>query len=145
MTMMSRHLPMAAILLTFAICACAPLERSWSEIVSSSQPATAPEDQSLFLEGIEQLTSGAQREALVRLIREYPESPWAARARAVEALAQKEQARESENQQLLKRLTVCDDERQRLAGDVRSLEEYTAKLRSLLSESGVTGPLPPLR
>ncbi len=63
----------------------------------------------------------------------------------IEALAAKVQEAEREGQQAAKRQATCEEERTRLQADVRSLDEYTAKLKALLAESGITGPAPPPR
>lgn len=110
-------------------------------------PAPPPEapDQVLFLQGLDQLTSSPRPEAFIRLEKDFPDSPWTVRAKTVGALSGKVQEAGREHQQAVKQLDECSVERARLQGDVRSLEEYTAKLKGLLGESGAAESLPPPR
>lgn len=104
-----------------------------------------PTDVELFASGADQLGSGSKPEAFAQLARDYPASPWLARSRMIEALAAKVQETEKDGQQSAKRLTKCEEERARLQADVLSLDEYAAKLKALLTESGITGPESPVR
>jgi hypothetical protein len=134
---------LAKILLVLAmlvVAACARLQLPTLEVA----PAP-PTDVELFAKGVDQLGRGNRPEAFAQLARDYPASPWLARSRMIEALSAKVQEVEKEVQQSAKRQTTCEEERARLQADVRSLDAYTAKLKALLAESGITGPEAPAR
>jgi hypothetical protein len=126
-------------------------------------------DQTLFLQGLDGLSATRSSEAFSRLVSEYPDSPWTARAKSITQIQGQLQEEQRQRSQQLKRLEECRIERdrlasdvrsreetrkaldacrleqERLAGEVRSLEEYTLRLKSLLAESGIAEPMPPAR
>jgi hypothetical protein len=129
----------------------------------------AGQDQALFLQGLDKLSATGSPEAFRRLSTEFPHSPWTARAKSIEKIREQLQKEQRERGQQQKRLEECRGERdrlagdgrsleelqkgldacrieqERLAGDVRSLEKYTLRLKSLLAESGIVEPAPPVR
>jgi hypothetical protein len=131
--------------------------------------SSPPPEQTLFLQGLDALSTTRSSEAFSRLVSEYPDSPWTARAKAIKQIQgqlQEAQRQGSQQQRRLeecrlerdqlatdvrsreeaqKAFVACRSERERLARDVRSLEEYTRRLKSLLAESGIAEPMPPAR
>jgi hypothetical protein len=154
---------------------------------------STPSEQTLFLQGLDALSTTSSPEAFSRLSIEFPDSPWTARAKAITQIQVQLQEEQRQRSQQLKRLDECRLERDRLASDVRSreetrkaldacrlerdrlasdvpsreetlkaldacrlererlarevrsLEEYTRRLKSLLAESGIAEPTPPVR
>jgi hypothetical protein len=158
----SGRLTAAALVLSLLVCGCSLLP------VRFESPQ-AGQDQTLFLQGLDNLPATGSPEAFRRLSTEFPHSPWTARAKSIDKIReqlQKEQRERGQQQkrldecrlerdrlagdgrsreELQKGLDACRIERERLAGDVRSLEKYTLRLKSLLAESGIVEPAPPVR
>jgi len=100
----------------------------------SSLLGPAP-DQVLFEQGVAKLSPNRTPEAFSRLASRYPDSPWTSRAKAIEKVLE----------QLNAEQRACLEEKDRLAGDVKSLEAYTVTLKSLLGEAGIAEPVLPER
>ncbi|HXV22045.1 MAG TPA: hypothetical protein VD811_13745 [Desulfuromonadales bacterium] len=102
-------------------------------------------DQVLFQQGLDSLQGTTTPKAFSRLAAEFPNSPWTSRARAIEKALGRAKEEQRDSNQLQKKLEECRAEKEQLAGDLRSLEKYTLKLKSLLTEAGIAEPLPPGR
>jgi hypothetical protein len=104
-----------------------------------------PPDLVLFQQGLDSLNGTTPPAAFSRLATEFPDSPWTARAKAIEKALVRAKEEQREHNQLQKKLDECRVEKERLASDLRSLEKYTVKLKSLLTEAGIAEPVPPSR
>jgi hypothetical protein len=99
----------------------------------------------LFQQGLDSLQGTKAPKAFSRLATEFPDSPWTSRARAIEKALGREKEAQRDRDQLQNKLEECRVEKERLASDLRSLEKYTLKLKSLLTEAGIAEPVPPGR
>lgn len=102
-------------------------------------------DQALFQQGIDALPVTDSPAAFSRLAAEFPDSPWTARAKSIEKVLLRLKEEQRERSQLQKKSEECLVERERLAKDVRSLEEHARRLKALLTEAGISEPVPPSR
>jgi hypothetical protein len=128
---------LVTVLTAGCLCACA-----WPAV--SERRQGAPEiaaDQQLFIRGMEEVAATRSSESLARLAKEFPDSPWAARGRAVARLQEDWRQEQQKVAELQKKGEECSLERAQLQSDVRSLEAYTVRLKALLDEMG--GSLPP--
>lgn len=100
-------------------------------------------DQALFQQGLDALPATDSPAAFSRLAAEFPDSPWTARAKSVEKVLLRLKEEQRERSQLQKKSEECLVERERLAKDVRSLEEHALRLKALLAEAGISEPVPP--
>lgn len=100
-------------------------------------------DQVLFQQGLDDLPATDSPAAFSRLATEFPDSPWTSRAQSIEKVLVRLKEEQRERSQLQKKIEECGVERDRLANDVRSLEEHALRLKALLSEAGISEPVPP--
>ena len=99
-----------------------------------------PADQQLFVQGIEGVdTTGEVPEAFATLQQNYPDSPWTAKAQAVQSLLETIQKQQKTLQQLKDRQTASRKQNQKLQEqiqlletDLETLEVERTKLRQLL-------------
>jgi hypothetical protein len=90
--------------------------------------SSPPPEQTLFLQGLDALSTTSSPEAFSRLSIEFPDSPWTARAKSITQIQSQLQEEQRQRSQQLKRLEECRLERDRLASDVRSREELRKAL-----------------
>lgn len=102
-------------------------------------------DQVLFEQGVEALGTTTAPDVFSRLATQFPESRWTARAKTIEKVLDQLKKEQHALGQREKQLEECQVEKSRLAGDVKSLEEYMARLKSLLAEAGIAEPVLPER
>jgi len=133
------HGCLAAAALAFAL-----LLAGCSSLAKSALLGPGP-DQVLFEQGVEALGTDTAPDAFSRLAKQFPESRWAARAKTIEKVLEQLKKEQHAQGQQEKQLEECRVEKNRLAGDVKSLEEYTARLKSLLAEAGIAEPVLPER
>lgn len=100
-------------------------------------------DQVLFQQVLDALPATDSPAAFSRLATEFPDSPWTSRAQSIEKVLVRLKEEQRERSQLQKKIEECGVERDRLANDVRSLEEHALRLKALLSEAGISEPVPP--
>ncbi|OEU52874.1 MAG: hypothetical protein BA871_13945 [Desulfuromonadales bacterium C00003096] len=99
-----------------------------------------PADQQLFVQGIEGVdTIGEVPDAFATLQQRYPDSPWTAKAQAVQSLLETIQKQQKTLQQLKDRQTASRKQNQKLQEqiqlletDLETLEVERTKLRQLL-------------